>query len=147
MSDDDTQPPSAVVDRIRAICTRLPGAREHEAWTGTSWRIGRTTFAHVVQIAHGRPAAYARAFATDGPVTVVTFQAPPEDRAAFAATGDPYHLPPWRPGIVGLVLDDATDWSLVAEHLEDSHRECGGRPDRPTEPTGRSTRCSPDGHG
>lgn len=129
VAEDDTQPPADIVDRIRGICARLPGSREHDAWTGTSWRIGGTTFAHVVQIVRGRPAAYAKAFAADGPVSVVTFQAPTEDRDAFAATGHPYHLPPWRPGIVGLVLDDATDWSVLAEHLEDSYRECGGRLD------------------
>jgi hypothetical protein len=121
------EPPDELVDRVRALCADLPDAREHEAWTGTSWRIGTTTFAHVVQIADGRPPAYAKAFATAGPATVVTFQAPAEDRDALRATGHPYHLPPWRPGIVGVVIEDATDWTDLAERIEDSYRECGGR--------------------
>ena len=121
------QPLAHVVDRVRAICDGLPGAREHEAWTGTSWRTGDTTFAHVVAITDGWPPAYARAFGTDGPVTVVTFQAPPEEHVALRAAGHPYHLPPWRPGIVGVVLDGATDWAALADHVVDSYRECGGR--------------------
>jgi hypothetical protein len=129
MTDDDGQPPRVLVDRLRAICARLPDAHEHEAWTGTSWRVGRTTFAHLVQITGGRPAAYAKAFATDGPVTVLTFQAPAEDREAFAVSGPPYVLPRWRPGIVGIALDATTDWNLLAEHVEDSYRECGGHLD------------------
>jgi hypothetical protein len=120
------QPPEDVVDRVRALCGALPDAREHEAWTGTSWRIAGTTFAHVVQIADGRPPAYAKAFATDGVATLVTLQVPPEDRGALRAPGHPYHLPPWRPGIAGVVIDDATDWSDLAERIEDSYRECGG---------------------
>ena len=123
------EPPHEVVDRVRAICAHLLDAREHEAWTGTSWRIGGTTFAHVVQIAGGRPPAYAKAFATDGPATVVTFQAPPEDRYALSSAGHPYHLPPWRPGIVGVVIEATTDWSDLADRIEDSYRECGGRLD------------------
>jgi hypothetical protein len=127
MAGDRPQPPDAIVDRLRAICRCLPDAREHVAWTGTSWRVGSTTFAHVVQIADGRPPGYARTFATDGPTTVVTFQAPPEDREALRAEGAPYHLPPWRPGIVGVVIDGDTDWAVLEEHVEDSYRECGGR--------------------
>jgi hypothetical protein len=129
MSGDRAQPSVEVVDRVRVICAALPGAREHDAWTGTSWRIGSTTFAHIVQIDDGHPPAYATAFATDGPATVVTFQAPPEDRDALRAAGHPYHLPPWRPGIAGVVIEDTTDWSELAERIEDSYRECGGRLD------------------
>ena len=116
--------PARLVKRVGSICERLAGAVEHDAWTGTSWRVGGTTFAHIVQIAGGWPAAYARAAGSDGPSTVVTFQADDLERAALAARSAPYFLPPWRPGIVGLVLDDATDWTEVAELITDSHRLC-----------------------
>jgi hypothetical protein len=128
MAADRPQPPEAVIDRLRAICDGLPGAREHDAWTGTSWRVRDTTFAHVVEIADGWPPAYVTAFGTDGPATVVTFQASPDDAAALRAVGDPYHHPPWRPGIVGAVIDDTTDWAELAELVVDSYRECGGQP-------------------
>jgi hypothetical protein len=127
MAADRSHPPDEVVDRVRSICARLPDAQEHDAWTGTSWRLGSTTFAHVVQIADGRPPAYATAFATEGPATVITFQVPPEDRDALRATGHPYHLPSWRPGIAGVVIEGTTDWSELGERIEDSYRECGGR--------------------
>ena len=127
MDADHPQPPDALVSRLRAICECLPGAREHEAWTGTSWRVGTTTFAHIVEIAEAWPPAYVKAFATDGPATAVTFQASPDDAAALRAAGHPFHHPPWRPGIVGVLIDDDTDWTELAELVTDSYRECGGR--------------------
>jgi hypothetical protein len=126
MTGDPSQPPADLVDRVRAICAELAGSHEHEAWTGTSWRIGTTTFAHVVQIGGGGPPAYARAFGTDGPATVVTFQADADEYRALQAVGPPYHHPPWRPGIVGLVVDDTTDWTELTEHVQESYRVCGG---------------------
>ena len=41
---------------------------------GTRWRIRKRTFAHVLTIEAGWPPAYARAAATDGPCTVLTFR-------------------------------------------------------------------------
>ena len=79
-------PPAGLVTRVGSICERLAGAVEHDAWTGTSWRVGGTTFAHIVQIAGGWPAAYARAAGSDGPSTVVTFQADDLERAVLPAS-------------------------------------------------------------
>ena len=129
MADRHPQPPEPIVERVRAICAELPDAHEHEAWTGTSWRVRTATFAHVVEITDAWPPAYARAFGTDGPATVVMFQAAPDEYEALRAAGPPYHHPPWRPGIVGVVLDEATDWTELAELIVDSYRECGGQPD------------------
>ena len=120
-------PPAAVAARVGAICAALEGAVEHDAWTGVSWRVGGVTFAHVVEIAAGRPPIYSRVFETDGPATVLTFQADEEDRLALGQIGPPFHLPPWRPGIVGVVIDDDTDWDEVEELVTDSHRICSGR--------------------
>ena len=120
------QPPEHLVDRLREICSQLPDAHEHDAWTGSSWRIGDTTFAHIVQITDGWPPAYATAFVTDGPATIVTFQAEPDDYEALRSVGHPYHHPPWRPGTVGVIVDDTTDWTELAEHILDSYQESGG---------------------
>jgi hypothetical protein len=117
------QPPDDVVERLRAICAEFADAREHEAWTGTSWRRGKVTFVHVVEITDGWPPAYASAFGTDGPATVVTFQAAPDEYEALRAVGPPFHHPPWRPGIVGVVVDDSTDWTELAELVAESSRE------------------------
>ncbi|HEX6421738.1 MAG TPA: MmcQ/YjbR family DNA-binding protein [Acidimicrobiales bacterium] len=129
------QPPEDVVEALRTICAPLPGATEHQAWTGTSWRVAGATFAHVVQIDGGWPPAYAAAFRTAGPATVVTFQADSDERAALGEAGPPFHLPPWRPGVVGLSIDGGTDWRELAELVADSHRLCAmprrrGRPGR-----------------
>lgn len=123
-------PPDDIVDRLRRICNPLPGAVEHDAWTGTSWRVNTTTFAHVVQITDAWPPAYARAFDTAGPATVVTFQAEPDERRALDQIGPPFHRPRWRPGIVGLEVDEHTDWTEVDELLTDSHRICTQTPTR-----------------
>ncbi len=80
------------------------------------------TFAHVVEIAHGWPPAYSTAFATGGPATVVTFQLDPEERPAITAHGPPFFLPRWRPGIAGLAIDAASDWTELEELIIDSHR-------------------------
>jgi len=124
---DRRQPPAAVVDQVRAIVCALPHAQEHQAWTGTSWRVANTTFTHIIHIADGWPPAYANAFNTDGPATVITFQAESDERHALAAIGDPYHLPPWRPGIVGITINSETDWTELAELLTDSHRLCSAK--------------------
>jgi hypothetical protein len=117
-----------VADRVRAICRALGGAVEHDAWTGVSWRTARgATFVHVVHIENAWPPLYATTFETDGPATVVTFQADPDERRALAEVGPPFFLPRWRPGIVGLVVGDDTDWAELAELIADSHRRCGGR--------------------
>lgn len=120
----------AVTARVRAICGPLPGVREHAAWTGTSWRVGSFTFAHVLEIRDGRPPAYARAFGTDGPAVVVTFQASEDERRALAQSGRGFVLPPWRPGVAGLVVDDTTDWSELAELLTDSRALADPAPPR-----------------
>jgi len=114
--------PGEVVARLRAVCAGLPEAREEAAWIGTRWRIGKETFAHLVRIEDGWPSAYARAAGTGGPVTVLTFQSSGEELDVLGAAGPPFFRPPWRPGIVGLVVGDETDWTEVAELVTDSYR-------------------------
>ena len=114
--------PPQIVDHLRAICAELPESQEEQAWTGTRWRIGKQTFAHVVGIADGWPHAYARAADTDGPAIVLTFQSSGEELHALSNVGDPYFRPPWRPGIVGMRVDaETTDWDEVAELVTESY--------------------------
>jgi predicted DNA-binding protein (MmcQ/YjbR family) len=113
--------PERIVDRLRSICADLPEAREEEAWTGTRWRVGQQTFAHLVAIADGWPPVYARAAGTDGPAVVLTFQSSGEELQALSNVGHPYFRPPWRPGIVGMLVDDANDWDEVAELVTESY--------------------------
>jgi hypothetical protein len=121
---DHAEPPVEYVDRLREMCAALDNVAEIEAWTGTSWRTGGVTFAHILQIDRGWPPKYASVFETDGPATVLTFQS--DESEALAAVGPPFYRPPWRPGIVGLRLSATTDWDEVAELVLDSHRLCAG---------------------
>ena len=42
--------------------------------------------------------------------------------ATRLATGPPFYQPPWSPMVVGMVLDDGTDWDEVAEPVTESYR-------------------------
>ena len=110
-----------VVDRLRSVCLALPEAYEESAWVGTRWRIRKKTFAHVLTIDAGRPPGYARAAATDGPVTVLTFESSGPELAALSEAGHPFFKPPWRPTVIGMVLRARVDWDEVGELLTESY--------------------------
>jgi hypothetical protein len=116
------QVPSEIVARLRTICRALPETREEAAWVGTRWRVRAKTFAHVLMIADGWPPAYAQAAKTGGPACVVTFRTLDRqfDPADFELP--PFFRPVWFPNIVGLVLDEATDWDQLADLLTVSYR-------------------------
>ena len=99
----------------------LPDAREEQAWVGTRWRVRNHTFAHVLAIADGWPPAYVAAAGSPGPVTVLTFRSGGEELGALAAAGRPFFKPEWWDDIVGLEIDDSTDWDEVAELVTDSY--------------------------
>ena len=109
------------VARIAAICEDLPDAVEEDAWVGTRWRIRTKTFAHVVPIEGGRPAAYATAAATSGPATVLTFRAAGDELEVLTAIGPPFFKPVWFRDIVGIVVTGDVDWDEVAELVTESY--------------------------
>jgi len=113
--------PDRIVERLQSIGDALPESRQEPAWTGTRWRIGKQTFAHLVAIADGWPPAYARAAGTNGPTVVLTFQSSGEELQALSNVGHPYFRPPWRPGIVAMFVEDDTDWDEVAELVTESY--------------------------
>ena len=109
-----------VVERLRAICLALPETYEETAWTGVRWCVRNKTFGHVLTIDDGKPDAYARFIATEGPVTVLTFRAPGDEIEAFRQAGPPFFVARWGRDVVGLELRDDTDWDEVAELMTDS---------------------------
>ena len=114
--------PAQIIEELRTICAELPESHEEAAWTGTRWRVGKHTFAHLVGIADGWPPVYARAAGTDGPAIVLTFQSSGEELHALSNLGGPYFRPPWRPGIVGMFVDsETTKWDEVAELVTESY--------------------------
>jgi hypothetical protein len=121
MSTPRRDVPKPILDKLRKICLGLPEAREEKAWVGTRWRIRKETFAHVVMIDKGWPPAYARAAKSDGPLCVLTFQslAPTVDPQTFSQR--PYFRPPWRPDIVGRVLETKPDWTEIENLITASY--------------------------
>ena len=118
------EPSADVVRRIGAVATRLPEVLEEDAWTGVRWRVRTTTFAHVMVAQPGYESAY-RDITGDASVrTVLTFRSTGDELVALVHAGLPFYRPPWSPTIVGMVLDDATDWAEVAELVTESYRFC-----------------------
>ena len=109
------------VERFRAICLRLPDAYEEPAWVGTRWRIRGRTFAHVLTIADGKPAGYARAAGSDGPLSVLMFRSTGPELEALRNVGQPFFAPIWRGDEVGMSLDEPYDEAEVAELITESY--------------------------
>jgi hypothetical protein len=114
--------PANVLTGLRSVCLALPDAYEEEAWVGIRWCVRRKTFAHVLHIADGYPPAYAKALGGDGPATVVTFRSTAEELAALVNTGHPFFKPVWFTDIVGMILDEDTDWAEAGELVTESYR-------------------------
>ena len=116
-------PPDEVLERVRTTCRGLPDVVEERAWVGWRWQVHGRTFASLLAVDDGWPPAYARAAGTDGPATVLTFRADPDEREVLGHAGPPWFLAPWGTDVVGTVLDAATDWDEVAELLTESWRQ------------------------
>jgi hypothetical protein len=99
--------PVEMVERLRSVLDRFPGCVEDSAWTGLCWRVGKNTVAHV--------------FGGEDQLFRVTFRAEPDEVLAFEHLGEPYFKASWGGNVVGLVLDDETDWQELAELLTDSY--------------------------
>jgi hypothetical protein len=89
----------------------LPEAYEEPAWVGTRWRIRKRTFAHVRT--EGTAA---------GPITWLKFRLRGAELDAVLATGHPFFPAGYGPDVVGVIIDDDTDWDDVAELLQESYR-------------------------
>ncbi len=92
--------------RIGATLGALPGCEEESAWVGVRWRVGSATVAHV--------------FGGEDQLFRITFRAEPDEVMAFEHLGAPYFRSGWGRNVVGLVLDEGTDWAELAELLTDS---------------------------
>lgn len=113
--------PPEILDRLRPVCLGLPETYEEPAWVGTRWRIRKRTFAHVLTVDSDHPAARARAGGADEPVCVLTFRSPGDEIAGLIGSGPPFYQPGWGADVVGMVLDEGTDWTEVAELLTESY--------------------------
>src|SRR5919202_59318 len=71
------------------------------------WRVGPATVAHV--------------FGGEDQLFRITFRAEPDEVMAFEHLGAPYFRASWGRNVVGLLLDEDTDWDELAELLTDSY--------------------------
>lgn len=99
--------PEEWVLRIDAVLAALPRCAQESAWTGTRWRVGGATVAHV--------------FGGEDQRYRITFRAEPDEVMAFQHMGEPYFKVGWSGNAVGMVLDDGTDWTELGELLVDSY--------------------------
>jgi hypothetical protein len=113
-----------VVARVAATALTLPGAYEEDAWTGVRWRVRGRTFAHVVVAQEGYTSSYRAVTGIAAPTTVLTFRADGDELRALEHAGHPFYKPPWSATIVGVVLEDGTDWAEIAELVIESYRLC-----------------------
>ena len=102
--------PPRVLAELRTVCLGLPDAYEQQAWAGTRWCVRKRSFAHVLTLD-----------SPTGPSTVVSFRSEGAELDALRAAGHPFFRPGWGDNVVGMVLDDATDWGEVAELLTESY--------------------------
>jgi hypothetical protein len=117
---DYSEPSDEVVERVRRICLALPEAHEEKAWVGTRWMVRKKTFAHVLAVDRESPPVLARAVDEVGPSTVVTFRSQGEELEMLRNAGHPFFYAGWGRDVVGMVLDEDTDWDEVAELMTES---------------------------
>ena len=99
-------PPSWIL-RLGAICAAFPECEEEGAWVGVRWRVGQATVANV--------------FGGEDGLFRITFRAEPDEVMALEHLGAPYFRASWGRNVVGLLLDEETDWIELAELLTDSY--------------------------
>ena len=121
---DRIEPDAEVVARLAATALALPEAHEEDAWTGIRWRIRAKTFAHVMVAQAGFESSFRDVTGVADPTTVLTFRATGAELHALVHAGMPFYKPPWSPTIVGVVIDDGTDWAEVVDLVTESYRCC-----------------------
>lgn len=99
--------PPWMLERVRTLLGDLPRVHEEEAWTGVRWQVGGATFAHL--------------FGGEDQLIRIVLRGEPDEVAAFQHLGHPYFKAGWGTNVIGMVLDEQTDWDEVGELLVDSY--------------------------
>jgi asparagine synthetase B (glutamine-hydrolysing) len=99
--------PESWVRRIDALLLGFPKTESEPAWVGWRWRVAGATIAHV--------------FGGEDGLFRITFRGEPGEVMAFTHLGLPYFRAEWGDNVIGMLLDDDTDWTEVAELLTDSY--------------------------
>lgn len=104
---DRPEVPEGYLLRLGAIMDRLPGCGEEPAWVGVRWRVRGATVAHV--------------FGGEDQLFRIVFRGEPDEVAAFRHLPAPYFKAEWGSNVIGMVIDDDTDWEELTELLTDSY--------------------------
>lgn len=122
---DYSDPPDEVVARVRVACAHLPEIHEQKAWAGTRWMVRQRNFAQVLGVDR------------DGEhLVVLTFRSQGPELEVLQRTGHPFFRLGWGREVMGMILDDDTDWEEVAELVTESYcmlapKKLVARVDRP----------------
>lgn len=106
--------PGEWIDRLDRVFDDLPECSREGAWVGTRWRVGQATVAHV--------------FGGEDQAFRIIFRAEASEVMAFEHLGPPYFRVGWGNDVVGIILDEDTDWAELREMLIDSY--CVQAPER-----------------
>ncbi len=101
--------PDEMMAELRRICLAYPGSSQRDTWDHPNFRVRDKIFV-IVGSHEGSPA--------------LSLKAAAGEQQSLLAEGDPFFLPPYvgSKGWIGVVLDGATDWSEIAELIDDSYR-------------------------
>lgn len=99
--------PPEIVERIDAVFATMPEAYREGAWVGERWRVGQATVAHV--------------FGGEDQLFRIVFRAPDSEVMTFEHLSPTHFRAGWGSNVVGIILDEETDWEDVAEMLTDSY--------------------------
>jgi len=99
--------PREMIDRIREAVADLPSCDEEDAWVGVRWRVGTATVAHV--------------FGGEDGLFRIIFRGEPGEVMAFQHLGAPYFKTDWGRDVIGMILDDDTDWKELSELITESY--------------------------
>lgn len=99
--------PQPYVTHCAQALAGLPECVQEDAWTGVRWRVRGSTVAHV--------------FGGEDQLFRLVFRGEPDEVAAFGHLGERYFRAGWGGNVIGLLVDEATDWTEVRELLTDSY--------------------------
>lgn len=105
--------------RMTALCATLPGASSESSPSQTTWRVGKKTFAYLLDNQH-----------RDGIVSVCFRVAPDEAAALMERAPRRYYRPPYlgAKGWVAMRVDSAkVPWKELARRVTESHASVAPR--------------------
>jgi hypothetical protein len=121
------------LQRLRSLCLALPEAAEKEAWGHPTFRVRDKIFATFSMPEEGE----------DGRVSMCCKAPPGAQEILVGSDPERFFVPAYvgHRGWVGVRLDVATDWDLVADLVEESYRLTA--PKRLSAPSSGSSRGNP----